>query len=427
MKLLFGRKRLKKQQIVYSRPLSYYAWQRLKKNKLAMFGLVMISFSVLVAILGYLITPDATPDGNDQKPELKIKPPGFKVTMLMLRENEASNHVNWFYKMCFGEESDYKSIPIHDYRFDGNDIVYEEYTGSTPNNGTQVRYNLADVVYAINYKSAVVNNVEKGYMEFYEFGNPVKIKRTATELQQIVSKEHIVVRKYILGTDPYGRDMLTRLMLGTRVSLAVGFISVIISIVIGVLLGAVAGYFRGWVDDIIMWMINVVWSIPTLLLVIAITLLLGKGFWQVFVAVGLTMWVEVARVIRGQILSLREKEFIEAGRALGFTHPRLISKHVLPNVMSPVIVISAANFASAILIEAGLSFLGIGAKIPTPSWGEMISKHREFLLLDAAYLAILPGITIMVMVLAFVLLGNGLRDALDAKSVDDNEQTVSAL
>ena len=426
MKLSFWRKNTKKE-IVYSRPLSYYAWQRLKKNKLAMFGLFMISFSVLVAILGYLITPDSTPDGNDIKPELKIKPPGFEVTMLLLRENEESHKVSLFRKMCFGEVSDYKSVPIYDYRFEGNDIVYEEYTGSTPNNGTEVHYNLADAAYAINYKSTVVNNEEKGYMEFYEFDSPVKVKKTVAELRELVQSELIVKRKFLLGTDPYGRDMLTRLMLGTRVSLAVGFISVIISIVIGVLFGAVAGYFRGWVDDIIMWMINVVWSIPTLLLVIAITLLLGKGFWQVFVAVGLTMWVEVARVIRGQILSLREKEFIEAGRALGFTHPRLISKHVLPNVMSPVIVISAANFASAILIEAGLSFLGIGAKIPTPSWGEMISKHREFLLLDAAYLAILPGITIMVMVLAFVLLGNGLRDALDAKSVDDSEQTVSAL
>jgi peptide/nickel transport system permease protein len=426
MNLLFGRGKRTKETI-YSRPLSYYAWQRLKKNRLAMFGLVVISFSVLVAILGYLITPDSTPDGNDMRPELKIKPPGFEVTMLKFRKNEESNKVNWFYKMCFGEESDYKLIPIYKYRFEGNDIIYEEYTGSSPNNGSEIRFNLADVAYAINYKSTVVNNEEKGYMEFYEFDNPEKIKKTVSELREIVENERIVTRKYILGTDPYGRDMLSRLMLGTRVSLAVGFISVIISIVIGVLLGALAGYFRGLVDDIIMWMINVVWSIPTLLLVIAITLLLGKGFWQVFVAVGLTMWVEVARVIRGQILSLREKEFVEAGRALGFGHSRLITKHVLPNVMSPVIVISAANFASAILIEAGLSFLGIGAKIPTPSWGEMISKHREFLLLDAAYLAILPGITIMVMVLAFVLLGNGLRDALDAKSVDDSEQTVSAL
>lgn len=391
-----------------------------------MFGLAVIGFAVLIALLGYLVTPDPTPDANDQKPELKIKPPGFEVQMLLIRKNEESKKVNWFSRMLFGEESDYTSIPIYAYRFEGNDIVYEEYTGSHPNHGTEVRFNVADVVYAINYKNTIVNNEDKGVMEFYEFGNPQKIKTSVQELRKMVEDDFIVTKKYLLGTDPNGRDMLSRLMLGTRVSLAVGLVSVVISIIIGVLMGALAGYFRGWVDDLIMWVINVVWSIPTLLLVIAITLMLGKGFWQVFVAVGLTMWVEVARVIRGQILSLREKEFIEAGRALGYDHSRLIVKHVLPNVMSPVIVISAANFASAILIEAGLSFLGIGAQIPTPSWGSMISAHRTFLLLDAAYLAILPGITIMIMVLAFVLLGNGLRDALDTKLVDD-EQAMGSI
>ena len=140
-----------------------------------------------------------------------------------------------------------------------------------------------------------------------------------------------------------------------------------------------------------------------------------------FVAVGLTMWVEVARVIRGQVMSLREKEFIEAGRALGFRNARIIFRHVLPNVLGPVIVISAANFASAILTEAGLSFLGIGAQPPTASWGAMINAHRGYIIGDAPYLAFLPGLAIMLMVLAFVLLGNGLRDALDAKAVDDDQ------
>lgn len=425
MNLLFGRKK-RKPEVVFSKPLSYYAWQRLKKNKLAMGSLFIITLSVVVSILGYTITPDPTPDANDQKLELKIKPPGFSVKMVLVRENKEVRNQGFFSRMIYGEDRAYTSTPIYDYRFEGNDIVYEEYTGSTPNNGTEIRENLADVAYAINYKSPVVNNEEEGFVEFYEFGNPEKIRKTVAELREIVEEDCIVTRKFYLGTDPNGRDMLSRLLLGTRVSLSVGFVSVIISIVIGVLLGALAGYFRGWVDDLIMWVINVVWSIPTLLLVIAITLVLGKGFWQVFVAVGLTMWVEVARVIRGQILSIREKEFVEAGRALGYSDKRLIWRHVLPNVLSPVIVISAANFASAILIEAGLSFLGIGAQIPTPSWGSMISKHRDFLLLDASYLAILPGLMIMLMVLAFVLLGNGLRDSLDTKTNDD-EQAMGSL
>jgi peptide/nickel transport system permease protein len=277
------------------------------------------------------------------------------------------------------------------------------------------------VVYAIDYNTPISNNVEKGYTEFYEFGSNQKIKKTVKELQAEVEKNYIITKKYILGTDPAGRDLLSRLMIGTRVSFSVGFISVFISIVIGILMGALAGFYRGRVDDFIVWFTNVVWSIPTLLLVIAITLALGKGFWQVFVAVGLTMWVEVARVIRGQILSLREKEFVEAGRALGFTNARIILKHVIPNVMGPVIIISAANFASAILTEAGLSFLGIGAQPPTASWGAMINAHRGYIIGDAPYLAFLPGLAIMLMVLAFVLLGNGLRDALDAKAVDEDQ------
>lgn len=415
----------KKKDNIYSRSLSYYAWQKLKKNKLAVFGMVVIGLSMLVAILGYVIMPDSSSDANDQMLELSIKPPGFKVKMLQIRKNDESHKVNFFRKMLFGVQKDYRSIPIYNYRFEDGNLIYEEYTGANPNNGTEVIVNVADVVYAIDYNKPVIYNKEKGSISFYEFGNSQKIGiLSISELREKIEQNNIITRKYILGTDRSGRDMLSRLMIGTRVSLAVGFISVFISLIIGVLLGALSGYFRGWMDNVIMWLINVVWSIPTLLLAIAITLALGKGFWQVFVAVGLTMWVEVARVIRGQIMSLREKEFIEAGRALGYNHFRVIFKHVIPNVMGPVIVISAANFASAILIEAGLSFLGIGAQPPTASWGAMINAHRGYIIVDAAYLAFLPGLAIMLMVLAFVLLGNGLRDALDTKSMDDDQVMV---
>lgn len=404
-----------------SKSLAYFAWKRLKRNKLAISGLALIVVSVLVALLGYLISPDSSPDANEQILELSLKSPGFKMQMLKIRKNEPSNKVNFFSKMLFGEPSDYRFTPIYKYRFEENNIVYEEYTGGKVNNGTEVHYNMADVLFALDKSKAIVDNTELGFVEFYEIGNNEKIKKTTAELRDLVEKKNIVTRKYILGTDRSGRDMLSRLIIGTRVSLAVGFISVIISLIIGLALGAISGYFRGWVDDVIMWFINVVWSIPTLLLVIAITLVLGKGFWQVFIAVGCTMWVEVARVIRGQVLSLREKEFIEAGKALGFKESRIIMRHVLPNIMGPVIVISASNFASAILIEAGLSFLGIGAQPPTASWGAMINAHRGYIIVDgSAYLAFLPGLAIMLMVLAFVLLGNGLRDALDTKSVDDD-------
>jgi len=165
-----------------------------------------------------------------------------------------------------------------------------------------------------------------------------------------------------------------------------------------------------------MWIINVTWSIPTLLLVIAITLALGKGFWQVFIAVGLTMWVEVARVVRGQVLGVKQMQYVTAARALGYKDLRIISKHILPNAMAPVIIISAANFAAAILIESGLSFLGIGAQPPMPSWGGIIKDHYAYIILGKPYLAIIPGLAIMSLVTAFMLIGNAMRDALDVRA-----------
>lgn len=402
-----------------SRSLSYYTWQKLKKNKLSMFGIVVISIATIVTILGSLIRPDASPNANEMSLALTTKKPGFSIQMLLVRKNAEIQNPGFFGRMFFGgKENEYTEVPITSYRFYKDDIIVTEYSGHDNTKGEEKSYNLANVVYPLSLNNSVTKDSDGNLVFFTIEGE--KMVKSVEELRHEVEENNLISRKYWLGTDRFGRDMLSRLMAGTLVSLSVGFISVFISIIIGTLLGALAGYFRGKVDDIIMWLINVVWSIPTLLLVIAITLALGKGFWQIFIAVGLTMWVDVARVVRGQVLSLREKEFVEAGKALGFTDFRIIMRHVLPNVMGPVIVISATNFASAILNEAGLSFLGIGAQPPMSSWGSMIKDHYGYIIVDAAYLALLPGLAIMLMVLAFILVGNGLRDALDAKYVDDN-------
>lgn len=401
-----------------SRALSEQAWRRLKRDKLAMFGVFLICGCVLIAVLGSLIRPDASRDANEQIPSIYNQKPGFTVNILKVKKNMVIQEQSLWTRLFFGgKRYNYTPVPVFSYHFVDDKIVVEKFTGTneeTP--GDKLVFDLVDVLYEL--ETGVTPTYSNGKVDFTKVDGS-QSSAAVQSLQVDVLGRQMETRTYWLGTDGHGRDMLSRLMAGTIVSLSVGLISVIISLLIGVLLGAIAGFFRGWVDDVIMWMINVVWAIPTLLLVIAITLALGKGFTQVFIAVGFTMWVEVARVVRGQVLSIREKEYVEAGRALGYGNSRLIWKHILPNVMSPVIVISAANFASAILIEAGLSFLGIGAQIPMASWGGMIKDHYGYFTTDMAYLAVLPGVAIMLIVLAFMLVGNGLRDALDTKSVKD--------
>jgi peptide/nickel transport system permease protein len=391
------------------------AWRKFWRNRLAVFGAIVIMMATLVASLGSLIRPDNTEMAQYAIPNIAYQTPGFKLKMIKERQNKLVEQPGIFGRMFFGGiESEYRFWALTDYEIDGFYVRFREFN-ATGNESIEVKH-LANILYPLELDNKFITEDDK--VTFFVMGQG-KVTMTQQELVDVFESESVIERTYWLGTDGNGRDMLSRLMAGTIISLMVGFIAVLISLGIGLSLGAMAGFFRGFTDKIVMYLINVVGSIPPLLLVIAFTMAFGKGYESVFIAVGLTMWVELARLVRGQVLSIREKEFIEAGRAMGFNSFRLITKHVIPNIIGPVIVVCAANFANAILIEAGLSFLGIGTQPPQPSWGVMISDYKDYINSDGlAYLPVLPGVCIVILVLAFMLVGNGIRDALDNKSTN---------
>ncbi|MBC8173142.1 MAG: ABC transporter permease [Chitinophagales bacterium] len=374
-------------------------------NGNAMFGVVTIFYALILFIFGHFIAPDPSAHAANQINELTFKKPGFTIQLLHQPLERAPVKTGFLEYLIYGKKSNVRYIPIHSYRFIKDSLYVDRYLGDGV--GEQIGFKLDEI--GVPQNKSIIEN------------------------QKIIEKKYIETKRFYFGTDDLGRDYLSRIIIGTRVSLAVGFVAVIIALFIGIPLGAIAGFYKKLPfafkfsgrklkinpDDMIMWFMNVIWSIPALLLVFPIVFAFGQQFYTIFIAVGLTMWVDIARIVRGQVLQVREMEYIQATKSFGFSDFRTILKHILPNIMGPVIVITAANFAYAILTEAGLSFLGIGVQPPAPSWGLMISKYKDNLITDP-YLTFFPGIAITLLVLAFFMIGNGIRDALDVKTQIEN-------
>ncbi len=393
-------------------------FNRLFTNIPATVGLIVIVLAVLTAVFGVLFITDKSLNTNETATELRKLPSGSEVLFLKPKKAFEVDESSFLAKIFVGKTPDYLLFSAKEYMIKGGtELLYTSYVGEK------------ESIPLVRFYSGVQKD-EKGKWytvdgENITFLNTKKelITVTKTVLKETFEQTGVEKRAFMMGTDSAGRDILSRLVYGAKVSVSVGFVSVIISLVVGIFIGAVAGYSKGWIDSVLMWLVTVVWSIPGIMIIIAISLALdSKGIWVVFIAVGLTMWVDVARVVRGQFLEAREYLYVEAAKALGVSSTRIVLRHILPNISGPIIVMATANFASAILIEAGLSFIGIGVEPPTPSWGAMVREGYNMMSADivgdsgAFGVLLFPSLCISLLVFAFNLFGNGVRDAIDPKN-----------
>lgn len=340
--------------------------KKLFKQPLFVAGFAVCAFFGILGILGYAITPDTSVDANQIMPEWASLSPGTSKSFVQKQRIEPRSTFFWI----FGDDGLGEMISVSD-----------------------------------SFKSTV-------NLDTVSFFNEKRGMQYSISLDSIEGHQ-IKKRYFLLGTDRFGRDIYSRLVIGTRVSLSIGFLAMFLSLVIGIFIGLIAGYFGGKIDQFLTWVITVFWSIPTLLIALGLSFFLGKGYFQVLLATGLSSWVEVARVVRGQTMQLRNREFVLSSKIAGFSSMHIMFRHILPNLKGSLTVLATTNFAAAILLEAGLGFLGLGVAPPTPSWGIMVKENLGYLVIDKAYLAIIPGLAIMLLVMSFNLMSMGIKDSDD--------------
>lgn len=362
----------------------------------------MLTF-LLMAFFNALIRPDKSPLANEQHLEIAKLKPLSKVSFLKVMKNNVGSAEG---------EATYALIPYTSIDFQEKRVKVKI---KNTNGVEEFRFfAFIDVFYSVD--SRLLAAAFRSTSDEFAFVDKLGVERNIrfSQLSDSIRSEATMDKVFLLGTDQYGRDMLSRLLAGTTISLGVGLLSVMMALLLGLVIGTISGYAGGMLDQVLSWLMNVFYSIPAILVVIGITLALGSGMSGVIIGIGFVLWVEMARVIRGEVISIRQKEYIKASRLMGLSNVRILFKHVLPNLSGPIIILSAGNFADAILMEAGLSFLGIGIQPPKPSWGGMIRELYGYIITDGAFLAVIPGIAIFTMVLAFLIVSNGLKKALDS-------------
>ncbi|MBX3100890.1 MAG: ABC transporter permease [Bacteroidetes bacterium] len=341
-----------------------------------MIALGWLSLNTGVAILGYWILPDNSPSANRQLTAAARQPPGSAVTLLVLPDTAGMSQGIWgiWWQGRLTQET---CLPVQPQ--------------------------------SLHWQDSVLH-----YVDYAGLPGTLSTHASLPAARERFLADHLRLHTFWLGSDVLGRDVLSRLMLGTRVSMGVGLLAVLVSLALGVTLGALSGYYGGRVDAAIQWLMSVVWSLPSLLLALVLAFALGKGLQQLVLAIGLSIWVDLARVIRGQVLALRSRQWVQAAQVLGLPPRRIILRHLLPNLTGTIVILSCANFATAILLEAGLSFLGLGVAPPTPTWGSMVQEgFSQILFANGKWLAFFPGLAIVMLILSLNLVAMALRDAAD--------------